>query len=885
MKTNTFYNPKNQYNELLASVPFVKSEDAVLDAKINTEIENRETADESIHNKIDTLNTIKVKWINADRGDNKCSNIEDYFVSLIEPTSSFYVDSEKLKVELGQTIYVIEGKDDSTTYEEWICLYPNFSEHHVDYNGCKIPVMVRLGAVDSILARENSPGSVQLVHNLYEVEDWSKYFATDFEGNVTHRPIKGEAVAPCALKAFVEADNEIIGSLELEIAARKKAIEVEEAARIEEDTTIKARLEKIEAEIEGSTVEDEIGFQDSRLDRIEAAIGINHHHCDNCGCEHSHCSCDDDKCSCSDTKDKCTIYCRLYEAEDDLQTHMDILEDHRERLENLKSITAVHEEEINNLKAEDVTIRELIGEEVARLDTKIDDNVERLDGRIDEANVNIAANKEHIEKVEADLDVEKKRSQDEDNAIWTEIGESTLPAEGTIWSEIKGIRNIIGTQDAPLDDTIWQRIYNNNEAFKAEVSRSTAKDTELENRATALESNVKEIKDEIGTKQSTDVTIWNSIHTEINNRVNADAATLANAKTYADELKASTLLEAAADAKEKADNAEIDAIATSKEYTDDIADDLRDEISAAEEECKNYTVTTAANTLNSAKDDATAKANAAITTAANDATAKAEAAKDAAIAAAANDAANKVATAIETAGTNATIYTDGEIVKLETVVKEYSDTNLGLLSTDLSKEISDSKAAVIEAAGNDATNKANNAKAEAIEASTIKIGELKAELNTAIGAKVSLSEFETKVSTIESKIESKASVNELSETNNKLNNVEKSLEDTNHELHHLTSQTQFAVRTTLPGTGSKTIQVHNLIGSASNEWDFVGISAVIANNETIYPEIVYEGEISEGKNDNRQVVITFEHGNSESLPVTLIVSAFKAAENRIIEID
>ena len=885
MKTNTFYNPKNQYNELLASEPYVKAEDAILDAKIDTEIENREAADKSIHNKIDTLNTIKVKWINAGRGDNKCSNIEDYFVSLIEPASSFHVDSEKLKVELGQTIYIVEGKDDSTTYEEWICLYPDFSEHHVDYNGCKIPVMVRLGAVDSILARENSPGSVQLVHNLYEVEDWSKYFATDFEGNVTHRPIKGEAVAPCALKAFVEADKEIIGSLELEIAARKEAVETEEAARIDEDNTIKARLDKIEAEIEGSSVEEEIGFQDSRLDRIEAVIGMNHHHCDNCGCEHSHCTCNDDKCSCSDAKDKCTIYCRLNDAEDDLQTHMDTLEEHRERLESLESITTAHEEEIGNLKEEDEAIRTLIDTEVTRLDEKIDGNVERLDGRINEANVNIAANKEHIERVETDLNVEKKRSLDEDNAIWAEIGESTLPAEGTIWSEIKGIQNAIGTQDAPLDDTIWQRIYNNNEAFKAEVSRSTKEDEKLDNRATALESNVKEINDEIGAKQPTDVTIWGSIHAEIDNRKDADTATLTSAKTYADGLKVITLSEAAADAKEKADTAETNAIAASKEYTDDIADALRDEISAAKAECKNHTDTTAANTLQSAKDDATVKANAAITTAANDATTKAEAAKDAAIAAAANDAANKVAIAIETAGTNATAYTDNEITKLETVVKEYSDTNLGLLSADLSKEISDSKAAAIEAAGNDATNKANEAMAEAVQTSTIKIGELRDELNAVISAKVSSSEFEAKVSTIESEIESKASVNELSETNNKLNNVEKSLENTIHEFHHLTSQTQFVVRTTLPGTGSKTIQLHNLIGSASNEWDFVGISAVIANNATIYPEIVYEGEIGEGKNDNRQVVITFEHGNSESLPVTLIVSAFKAAENRIIEID
>jgi hypothetical protein len=401
MKTNTFYNPKNQYNELLASVPYVNAEDAAVDAKftseinrvderINTEIEDREAADQNIHHKIETLNTIKVKWINADRGDNKCSNIEDYFVSLIEPSSTFHISEEELKVELGQTIYIIEGKDDVETYEEWICLYPDFTQHHIDYNGCKIPVMVRLGAVDSILAREESPGSVQLIHNLYNEEDWSKYFATDYEGNVTHRPIKGEAVAPCALKAFVEADKEIIGSLELEIAARKEAVEAEEAARIEEDTTIKARLDKIEAEIEGSTVEDEIGFQDSRLDRIEAAIGMNHHHCDNCGCEHAHCSCEGDKCSCSDAENKCTIYCRLNDAEDDLQVHMDTLESHNGRIENLETLTEKHSTEIENLKAEDADIR-----------TDFTNEVSRLDERIGSAEKDIESNKQYIQTVES----------------------------------------------------------------------------------------------------------------------------------------------------------------------------------------------------------------------------------------------------------------------------------------------------------------------------------------------------------------------------------------------------------------------------------------------------------------------------------------------------
>ena len=925
MKTNTFYNPKNQYNELLASVPYVNAEDAALDAKftseinrvderINTEIEDREAADQNIHHKIETLNTIKVKWINADRGDNKCSNIEDYFVSLIEPSSTFHISEEELKVELGQTIYIIEGKDDVETYEEWICLYPDFTQHHIDYNGCKIPVMVRLGAVDSILAREESPGSVQLIHNLYNEEDWSKYFATDYEGNVTHRPIKGEAVAPCALKAFVEADKDIIKSLETEIAARKDAITAEEVARAEEDTAIKARLDKIEAEIEGSTIEDEIGFQDSRLDRIEAVIGMNHHHCDNCGCEHAQCSCEDDKCSCSDAENKCTIYCRLNDAEDDLQVHMDTLESHNGRIENLEALTESHSTEIENLKAEDANIR-----------TDFTNEVNRLDERIGNAEENIESNKQYIQTVESILNEEKERSiaednslivkietesltrETSDNAIWSEIGEKTNAADGTIWKEIKEIQEEIGNQDEPYEDSIWIRIKNNKIVLDSEIARSTAADTEQVNRISALENSVEKITDEIGNKLSTDINIWHGIHTEINDRTSADSQlskdienALSSAKVYADELKTTTLSEAAADAKNKADAAQSaaiksaaedatdkanNAIAESKDYAKSYTDSavnvlsntLRGEMVELEKSCKEYTDGIAATTLNSAKDDATSKATAA---------------KDAAINAAANDATSKAADAkseaISTATENAKNYTDTSIRAIETSINNaittcntYTDNKVGILSGQVSADIIKAKEDAISAAATDATNKVAAANAENMK----NIADAKNELITAINSKVNLSDFENITSNIETQLSSKASESDLSSTNLKVENLENNLENLSHGFQHINSQTQFAVRTSLPGKGSKVIQVYNLIGPASNEWDLITITAVIANNDTIYPEITYSGNIDEGKNDNRTVSITFEHAGTENLPVTLIVSALKAIEEHIIEID
>jgi hypothetical protein len=145
--------------------------------------------------------------------------------------------------------------------------------------------------------------------------------------------------------------------------------------------------------------------------------------------------------------------------------------------------------------------------------------------------------------------------------------------------------------------------------------------------------------------------------------------------------------------------------------------------------------------------------------------------------------------------------------------------------------------------------------------------------------------FQNITSNIETQLSSKASESDLSSTNLKVENLENNLENLSHGFQHINSQTQFAVRTSLPGKGSKVIQVYNLIGPASNEWDLVAITTVIANNDTIYPEITYSGNIDEGKNDNRTVSITFEHAGTENLPVTLIVSALKAIEEHIIEID
>lgn len=900
MKTNTFYNPKNQYNELLASVPYVNAENSALDRKFTDEItrvneridaesKSYEAADNAIHHKIDTFNTIKVKWINADRGDNKWSDIKDYFRSLLEPSASNPVDHEMLKVELGQTIYIIEGKDDTNTWEEWVCLYPDFEQNHEVYEGCNIPVMIRLGAVDSILATSDAPGSVRLIHNLYKEEGWEKYFATDYEGNITHKPVKGEAVAPCALKAFLDADKNIIKNLEDEITARS-----------DEDKAINERLDRIEKEIEGSTVEDDLGFQGSRLDRIEAAIGINHQHCDNCGCEH-------DSCSCSDATNKCTIYCRLNDAEDDLQEHMNILEEHNERITNLEELTSSHTKNISDLQTEDGLIRTLIEEEAERLENLINGNTERIEMAVANIeSVSTELSEESARAIAAEAQIDKKldekikKCEDADDIFRAEIGEKTLPADGTVWSEIKNIQSAIGVQDAPHEDTIWVRINNNKkelyDKIDGEISRSKEVDEDHGSRISVLETDIENIETEIGTKESTDINIWHSIHTEIKDRASADTAlsndianALVSAKTYADELKTVTLSEAAVDAEKKAAAAEANAISSAvadasekvekaKEetinHTEDFTNNaiseatksLRTEISDTEDACKEYTDSVTGLKLNEAKDYADNAKNAAIAEA---------------IATAANDATTKATAAITTATENAKQYIDDEVEKLKDLCNDYTDNKFANLSSTLSIDITAAKEEAINTAKADAAAK----KQEAVNEANENIALAKVELISAIDSKVSKETFDAYSQSVGAILETKASSNDLAKTDNKLTTVEKDLEDISHELHHLTSQTQFAVRTSIPGAGTKVIQFYNLIGPDSNEWDLVRITSVVANNEIIYPEIEYSGELTGEKNDNRQVTIKFEHGGVESLPVVLIVSAFKASEYRIIEID
>jgi chromosome segregation ATPase len=654
---------------------------------------------------------------------------------------------------------------------------------------------------------------------LYNEEDWSKYFATDYEGNVTHRPIKGEAVAPCALKAFVDADKEINDSLNLEVNARREAIEAEAAERKASDAEIheeldahNTRLSHLEAEVEGkvSEVENEMGFSGSRLDRIEAAIGINHHHCENCGCDHQHCTCEDNKCSCSDADNKCTIYCRLNDAEKD---------------------------------------REELNEAIFSIDKRLVAKAERLD--LIEAAIGI--NHHHCENCGCEhehctCEDDKCSCSDADNKC-------------TIYCRLNDIEDDLETHMDTLEEHRSQ-IENNAEDIARvdanldeEILRSTNKDEELYNHIQRIDGNIKRIDTNIETTNQKVASNRSEIE-RVENKVDAEIV-----RSIGEDARIEGLLENEVNTRKD----------LSKYVYEDLAEDVRDSknrINGLEvsRESTNDTINGHAAKINTIQSDLT--------------------------------------------DINATIsrhYEEfyGEKNKIDndisqntsdiSVLKEYINHHVTPSILDVQNQVTNNTESIasLRTKDNELSNDITKNASEITKInSSIEITNSRIEMSESriSSLEVAKAELEAKAERIDSNNTAiNGLISDLSAVENRLTNVE----DSNEKLHHLTSQTQFAVRTTIPAEGSKTIKVSDLIGPASNEWDLVQISSVTEEKEidgkkvfeTIYPEIIFGGEVTNDKDDNRYVTILFEHDLEPSIKVVLIVSAFKASQHRIIEIN
>lgn len=337
MKTNTFYKPKNEFGHELASKVYVDDKDNVLynyidqeiaevDERINQEVDKRHEEHEAIRGEITDLSS-KIdsnKTELENRRTIRTEEVPDGFNSVVSYIKSKWQNTPinertQLHTELGQTIYLLPGTDDATTYEEYVCKNPDSVVTEVDPD----VKMVRLGAVDSIYAKVDAYGSVRLIEDLSTSDAINE--ATEWDDINEKRIAKtGYAVAPVALLSYWQKDNHLqeqINSNKDEIAELVDA-NVELYNRItdeytEVDNRIISRIEDIEGELQGTGENEQI--TGSRIDYLYDVIGLNGC-CPNCG--NDSCTCDHDC-----TKLDCSIFCKIHNIDERLQenTESDVM--------------------------------------------------------------------------------------------------------------------------------------------------------------------------------------------------------------------------------------------------------------------------------------------------------------------------------------------------------------------------------------------------------------------------------------------------------------------------------------------------------------------------------------------------------------------------------
>ena len=573
--SNKFYKPKNEYGELLVGQPALdktienyKAADAkiindykeadkllkaeliekidIADANINATISSLETkleaadadikksiesldnkvvaGDTALDNKIDTFKTITVKVIEND-------SIESYFQQVNQNKE---MTLEELKVELGRTVYILKGSDDNisgkNTYEEYVCINPEI----LDENGR--PEMVRLGAVDSILARAEDKtqgfrmGSVELVHGIYdETFRWEDYVIQNLDGKL--EPAPGKAVAPYALLQFKQADEEIrtnlantAADIRSEFANADKALASDIAALQEKDASLDVdivnaniRIDEIKQELMGTA--EATDYSGSRIDKIEEAIGISG--CPKCGRE----ACDHD----NPGKDQCTIYCRLKDIETDIIDLERNINDEQDRaieredeIEN--NLTEENERAIAREDEIESTLTNALSEESKRAIAREDGIETTLSNALTEE-IKRSTDKEN--EISEALTIETGRAIARENEVestlssaLTEENERAIAREDEIENKLndeiarsvskdKELEDIIGTHDSSSTKTIWETIDDN---FASSITLTENKFTEAKNLIDANSKVIEGINKTIGSRGSSSTkSIWETI--------------------------------------------------------------------------------------------------------------------------------------------------------------------------------------------------------------------------------------------------------------------------------------------------------------------------------------------------------------------------------------
>jgi hypothetical protein len=506
---NSFYKPKNEFGDLLASEKYVIKSVQELSDKHNSDLENLEVK----HN-ADIKDVLANVTALDERPPFKIKFIEDgspIEVYINNAWMSCETEDEKLKlkVDIGRTLYLRKtGEGDNAQYEEYICTNPGNIDLTDDTIGNDVHFN-RLGAVEAIVATTNRFGSVTLEHSIYNntLEQWNNYTTVvqvAGEDTDTHLPKEGLAVAPCALYDFFVADENLRKELAAEIAERiaKDTLIEERLEKAESDitnnisrlTTAETNIKHIKEELLGVIESEKEGIQNTRLDvnetdikSIKDIIGINGC-CPNCS--ENECSC-----TCDSSGLDCTIICKLHNLEAGLTDNSDQIANVDDKLEDeLRPAIQTNTDSIN-------IINRTIG-------TKHDTTrAESICGAVNELfditksnNDSIIANAEKISALESNVGI--RPDDGYADSLWVQakrVNDSLKEMSNLITANKSEVDEKIGTRptDGTVAENIWSQLVSSQNAI--------TKNKEL------IDANKSEVDKKIGTQPKDTTDIWTYI--------------------------------------------------------------------------------------------------------------------------------------------------------------------------------------------------------------------------------------------------------------------------------------------------------------------------------------------------------------------------------------
>jgi hypothetical protein len=420
MKTNTFYKPKNEFGDELASKKLLsasidslekKHNDELLnlDIKLSNQISNLDTKFDGEITSLETRPTFNFKIASPE------VKIEEYIQQRWSECTTIE-EREALKIEIGQTIYLrntgagVEGE-----YEEYICTNPSDIDTSKSVVSADITYN-RLGAVQAILGGLERPGSVRLRHNLYDqsAEEWNELVTEETVygiKNGNHLPKEGLAVAPCALYKFVQEDKRIEGDLK-NLADEVKHIS-EEILGVKDDAQTglqNSRLDAHDEEIANIKAKDieqdeKLNKQNTSLEEHQTSIEEIKNVIGMAGC----CTnCNEEECTCGDCNASldCSIICKIKSMDEAITSNSDELA--RVDSEVVRIETEIINKELRPaIEANSISIDNINNAIGTKRDTNKEESIigglNELDARVSQNTKDISANAIDIANVSQDV--------------------------------------------------------------------------------------------------------------------------------------------------------------------------------------------------------------------------------------------------------------------------------------------------------------------------------------------------------------------------------------------------------------------------------------------------------------------------------------------------